>query len=288
MKKGKLRSYERSRGIYGYVFISLWLIGIVFFFAVPFVRTIWFSFNSLADMEPGNLNEKWVGLENYRRLFLGDAQFLPAFTETVRSTIVETPLICIFSLFLAILLNQRFRGRTAARAIFFLPVIIASGVVMDIVNGDQFLNMIMSGQRAGMMFEVTSTQDLLYQAGVNPVFVDYIIDTVNRLFYLVWHSGLQSISASLYEVAKVEGANAWVAFWKITLPMLSPMLLVNLIYTVIDSYINSSNPLFKLIDSVSLEFDYVAAMSVFSFAAIFLIIGIVYFILNRWVYYAVD
>ncbi|HBT65834.1 MAG TPA: sugar ABC transporter permease, partial [Ruminococcaceae bacterium] len=100
--------------------------------------------------------------------------------------------------------------------------------------------------------------------------------------------GLQSISASLYEVAKVEGANAWVAFWKITLPMLSPMLLVNLIYTVIDSYINSSNPLFKLIDSVSLEFDYVAAMSVFSFAAIFLIIGIVYFILNRWVYYAVD
>jgi len=290
-------SYERIRARYGYVFISLWLVGLILLFVIPFIMTVWFSFNSLSDMEPGNLNEKWVGLENYRRLFLGDSKFMPAFTKTVGSVLSETPLVCIFSMFIAILLNQKFLGRTAARAVFFLPVIIAGSVVMNIVNGDQFLNMIMSGQRSGMMFEATSTQDILYRAGMDAVLVEYIIDTVNQLFYLVWHSGiqiliflagLQAIPLSLYEVAKVEGANSWISFWKITLPMLAPMLLVNLIYTVIDQFINSSNPMFRLIDQVSMEFDYVAAMSVFNFAAVFIIVGIIYFILNRKIYYAVD
>lgn len=296
--RGKRLSYERIKARYGYVFISLWLVGFILLFAIPFLTTVVYSFSEV-KVDPGNIQTKPIGFANYTKLFLGDAEFLPAFTGTITSVLKETPLICVFSLFIAILLNQNFRGRLVARAVFFLPVIIASGVVMDIINGDQFLNIIMTGQRASMLFEADSVQDILLKMGLDQTIIDSIVQTVNRVFYLSWNSGiqiliflagLQSIPASLYEVSKVEGANAWVAFWKITLPMIAPMLLVNLIYTVIDNFINPSNAMFKLIQKVSgnIEFAYASAMSILNFLVIFLMIGLIYLILNRRIYYAVD
>lgn len=291
-------SYERVKARYGYVFISLWLVGFILLFALPFGSSLVYSFCDV-KVDPGNIKLSFIGFSNYSKMFLEDAAFLPAFTNTIRSVVIETPLICVFALFIAILLNQNFHGRLLARAIFFLPVIIAGGVVMDIINGDQFLNLIMTGQRASMMFEADSVQDILLKTGLDQSIIDTIVQTVNRVFYLSWNSGiqiliflagLQSIPTSLYEVSKVEGANAWVAFWKITLPMIAPMLLVNLIYTVIDNFINPSNEMFKLITKVSgnVQFAYASAMSVLNFLVIFLMVGLIYLILNRRIYYAVD
>ena len=230
MKKKKVSSYERIRARCGYMFISLWLVGFVIFFLLPFVTSVIYSFNSV-KVEIGEVKLTPVGFDNYIGLFLENEEFLPAFTSTLGSVVTQTPLIIIFSLFIAIILNQKFRGRTLARMVFFLPVVIAGGVVMDIISGSQFLNLAMSGGREEMMFEASSVYDILMTWGFNHTLSEYIANMVNSVFQLAWNSGiqillflsgLQSINPSLYEVAKVEGASAWVAFWKITLPMIAP------------------------------------------------------------------
>lgn len=218
MKKKKVSSYERIRARCGYMFISLWLVGFVIFFLLPFVTSVIYSFNSV-KVEIGEVKLTPVGFDNYIGLFLENEEFLPAFTSTLGSVVTQTPLIIIFSLFIAIILNQKFRGRTLARMVFFLPVVIAGGVVMDIISGSQFLNLAMSGGREGMMFEASSVYDILMTWGFNHTLSEYIANMVNSVFQLAWNSGiqillflsgLQSINPSLYEVAKVEGASAWV------------------------------------------------------------------------------
>ena len=248
MSKRRPLSYEKKKSAYGYVFISMWLIGAVVFFLIPFVSAVIYSFHDM-QIDPGNVVLTSPGWQNYRRMFVEDSEFLPAFTSTLGSVLAQVPLICIFSLFIAVILNQKFRGRVIARAIFFLPVIITSGVVMNIINGDQFIGQIMSGQRSSMMFEASSVQDMLTATGLDQIAVDFIVSVVDRIFDLSWSSGiqiliflagLQSISPTLYEVCRVEGANAWVTFWKVTLPMIGPMIVVGLMYTL--SLIHISEP----------------------------------------------
>lgn len=298
MKKKKVSSYERIRARYGYVFIALWLVGFTVFFLLPFVTSVVYSFSSV-KVEIGEVILKPVGFKNYMALFLENEEFMPAFTSTLTSVITQTPLIIIFSLFIAIILNQKFRGRLFARTVFFLPVVIAGGVVMDIVNGSQFLTLAMSGGREGMMFEAESVYDLMMKMGMNNIISEYISGMVNSIFQLAWSSGiqillflsgLQAINPSLYEVAKIEGASAWVSFWKITLPMIAPTILVNLIYTIIDNFINYSNDMFKLIQKVTgdIQFDTAAAMANVCFIVISLLIIFVYRLLNKHIYYAVD
>lgn len=295
MSKRRPLSYEKKKSAYGYVFISMWLIGAVVFFLIPFVSAVIYSFHDM-QIDPGNVVLTSPGWQNYRRMFVEDSEFLPAFTSTLGSVLAQVPLICIFSLFIAVILNQKFRGRVIARAIFFLPVIITSGVVMNIINGDQFIGQIMSGQRSSMMFEASSVQDMLTATGLDQIAVDFIVSVVDRIFDLSWSSGiqiliflagLQSISPTLYEVCRVEGANAWVTFWKVTLPMIGPMIVVGLMYTIIDNFIDYANPMFQYIQKVSgrIDFAYASAMSLVNFLVIFLLIGAVYLILNRRVYY---
>lgn len=295
MNKRRPLSYEKKKSCYGYVFTSLWLIGFICFFLIPFISAVVYSFHDMEIML-GDVQLTSPGWQNYRRMFLQDSEFLPAFTSTLGSVLAEVPLICVFSLFIAIILNQNFRGRLLTRAVFFLPVIITSGVVMNIINGDQFIGGIMSGQRSSLMFEASSIQDMLTTMGLDSVAVNFIISIVNQIFNLSWNSGiqiliflagLQSISPTLYEVCRVEGANAWVSFWKVTLPLIGPMLVVNLLYSIIDNFIDYSNPLFQYIQEISgkIDFAYASAMSLVSFAVIFVLIGAVYLILNRRVYY---
>lgn len=182
---------------------------------------------------------------------------------------------------------------------FFLPVIIAGGIAIEIINGNYFLGLISSGDRSNALFQSQSIAASLTSAGIPQTAVDYILKTVEEIFGLVWNSGiqilifiagLQSIPSTLYEVANVEGSNGWTTFWKITVPMLAPMLVVNIFYTVVDNMISYSNSMFKLIDDYmnALKFDQAAAMSVICFAVIFIAVVLIYIIGNRYVYYAVD
>ena len=294
----KKLSYERKKSYYGYVFISLWAVGFIFLFLLPFITSVRYSLSSVT-IKQGYVGLKACGFNNFVNLFVKNPDFLPAFTETVTTVAAKSPLIIIFSLFIAVVLNQKFKGRTFFRAVFFLPVIIAGGIAIEIINGNYFLGLISSGDRSNALFQSQSIAASLTSAGIPQTAVDYILKTVEEIFGLVWNSGiqilifiagLQSIPSTLYEVANVEGSNGWTTFWKITVPMLAPMLVVNIFYTVVDNMISYSNSMFKLIDDYmnALKFDQAAAMSVICFAVIFIAVVLIYIIGNRYVYYAVD
>lgn len=294
----KKLSYERKKSYYGYAFISLWAVGFIFLFLLPFITSVRYSLSSVT-IKQGYVGLKACGFNNFVNLFVKNPDFLPAFTETVTTVAAKSPLIIIFSLFIAVVLNQKFKGRTFFRAVFFLPVIIAGGIAIEIINGNYFLGLISSGDRSNALFQSQSIAVSLTSSGIPQTAVDYILKTVEEIFGLVWNSGiqilifiagLQSIPSTLYEVANVEGSNGWTTFWKITVPMLAPMLVVNIFYTVVDNMISYSNSMFKLIDDYmnALKFDQAAAMSVICFAVIFIAVVLIYIIGNRYVYYAVD
>ncbi len=296
--KKRIKSYEKKKSRYGYYFIGLWVFGFIFLFLVPLFTSLIYSFSSV-KIEAGYVILKNVGLENYIYAFTGDAKFPTAFVETLTTVITQTPLLIVFSLLMAIILNQNFYGRSLVRAIFFLPVIIASGVVINIIKGDSILSLLVSGQRASMMFEVTSTQAFMQNLGIDSKIITFITNSVNDIFNLTWKSGiqiliflaaLQSVPVQLYEVSKVEGATAWETFWKITFPLIMPMIMVNTIYSVIDNYISYSTPVFKLIQDYSqkIQFDSASAMSWINFIVIFAIVSIIYFVFNRKTFYLTD
>lgn len=294
----KKLSYERKKSYYGYIFISIWAIGFIFFFLIPFINSIRYSLSDVS-IQQGYVGLKPVGFDNYVNLFVKNPDFLPAFTDTITSVLVKLPLIIIFSLFIAVVLNQNFKGRTFFRAVFFLPVIIAGGIAIEIINGNYFLGLISSGGRSDALFQSQSITDLLSNSGIPQTAINYILGTVEEIFRLIWNSGiqilifiagLQSIPSSMYEVANVEGSNGWTTFWKITVPMLAPMLVVNVFYTLVDNMISFSNDMFKLIDEYlnALKFDESAAMALINFVVIFIMVIIIYAVGNKKVYYAVD
>lgn len=285
-------SYEKIKSRYGYVFISLWLVGFLLLFLVPFITSIGYSFNELT-IEPGKLITKFTGWTNYQRAFQKDTDFLPFFVGSITSTLVQTPVTVLFALFVSILLNQKFKGLGLARAIFFLPVIIMSGPVIAVMNYDVFFSSLVSGDRASAMLEITSTQEILQSLGVNVLIADYIVNITNQLFNLSWSSGiqilifiagLQSIPAAYYEVAQIEGATGWEIFWKVTFPSISPMILVNTLYTMYDSLLSGGDMFNKIQGHIQqLDFAYASALALMCFVAWSALIGAVYWIVSRWV-----
>ena len=291
-------SYERKKSYYGYLFISVWFIGFIILFLIPFIASVRYSLSEVT-VQPGQIGMKPVGFKNYIELFTKNAEFLPAFTETLTSVIARMPLILVFSIFIAVILNQNFRGRALARAIFFLPVIISGGIAIEIMNGNYFMGLISGGDRTSAMFETQSVGNMLLSAGLSPSTVDYIQGIVDSVFQLSWNSGiqiliflagLQAIPRSMYEVAQVEGSNVWITFWKVTMPMLAPMMIVNVFYTLVDNMISYSNGMFRLIDTYTnnLYFDEAAAMAILNFMVIMLLVLIIYLVGNRRIHYAVD
>lgn len=294
----KKLSYEKKKSYYGYLFISIWAIGFILLFLLPFISSVRYSLSDVS-IQQGYVGMENVGFKNYIELFTKNTEFLPAFTGTLSSVAVSAPLILVLSIFIAVILNQKFKSRTFFRAIFFLPVIISGGIAIDIINGNYFLSLISSGARADSMFQSQTITSALLSAGIPQTAVDYIQNAVESLFGLLWNSGiqiliflagLQSIPHALYEVADVEGSNSWTTFWKITVPMLAPMLVVNIFYTVVDNMISYSNSMFKLIDTYTnqLKFDEAAAMAILNFVVIFVIVVAIFLVGNRYVHYAVD
>ena len=296
MKKGKKMSYERKKSLYGYMFLALWLVGIVFFFLRPLLQSFWLAFNNVQFVN-GEMTTTWSGIANFQSAFVKDTKFLPALVESLGNMAYQVPLIVIFSMFVATVLNQEFRGKATFRSIFFLPVIISSGAVLAILKMQSASEMVEGG--SSVMFEAASVQDLLYQYGMASGIVTFIMDIVNGIFDLLWKSGIQivlyiaalkGIAPSLYEASSMEGATKWESFWKITFPMTTPILFTNLIYTIIDTFNDTGNPVIKYIADVSqeLNMDYSAALSVVYAFVILLIIGIVFKLLSKHVFYMVD
>ena len=246
---------------------------------------------------------KYIGWKNYVNAFRKDQDYSLALVDMLKNTALRTPLIIIFSIFIALVLNQKFKGRTFARAVFFLPVIIATGPVMDIINGNMSTGGYSGGsEQFSTMFEANLVDQLLNFLGIYNI-SDKLSSIINSLttdiFNLVWNSGiqillilaaLQGISPASKEAAQMEGATSWEFFWKITLPTISPMILASVVYTVVDSFVDPGNKVMTIVLNKSTNWDhgYSAAMAWAYFAIIGVCLAIIVAILNKVIYYEVE
>lgn len=297
-KKRRGLNLNRKRAMMGYLFVLPFIIGLITFFLVPLIQSFIFSINKLEVVE-GGYNLLPVGLSNYNRALRVHATYARDLVESVLYMLTNVPLIIIFSFFAANLLNQKFKGRSLARAIFFLPVILTSGVMLVIDSGDLLQSSLGMTQTDGQegAFRAVELARLLLRSRLSPTFIDHIISAVDRIYeivsasgvqILVFLAGLQSISPSLFEASNIEGATGWENFWKITFPMVSPLILVNTVYSIIDSLTNSSNVVIGMIrDTAFASNDYglSSAMAWLYFLAILVIVGIVVKLVSIVVFY---
>lgn len=289
----------RRRSLLGIAFISPWLLGFIFLFLFPLIQSITFSFNKLTIVE-GGYELISVGFDNFKNALLVNPTFNRILTESIVDMVVNVPLILFFSLFTATLLNQKFRGRLAARAIFFLPVILASGAITA-AEASGLINLIGDSGTVNELGNAASNFNgdyiamMLLDLGIPNGFVDYLMEAIFRIYDIISSSGvqiiiflaaLQGIPGSMYEVAKIEGATAYETFWKITFPMVSPLILTNVIYTIIDSFSNST--ITRTIYTTafqSLDFGLSAAMAWLYTIVISIILIIIGVTISRKVFY---
>jgi ABC-type sugar transport system permease subunit len=298
-KKTKHRGFtiEKRRAWQGRMFILPWFIGLVFFFIKPLIQSFMFCFQKIF-MDANGYTANFVGLENFRYILLEDSIYIRTLAEVLLNTIMEVPLILVFSIFIALILNQKFRGRLFARTIFFLPVIIATGLVIELMKEGSFTGNIGTGETV-YLYNSVGIEEILVQSGISETIVGYFTEVINHIFDLTWKSGiqivmflsaLQTVPRQLYEAASVEGATSWEAFWKITFPMISPMIVVNVVYTIIDSFTYYGNEIVKLISesSAAMKYDYSSVASWIYFVCIGVILAIVMKLISKHIFYAVE
>lgn len=298
-------SYEKKKGLYGYGFIALWFVGALMFFIIPLLQSFYYSFHTVTpetgylDIRPLTSGGKTDIFLNYKDAFLKDPNFSQYLVEVLKDMALNLPVIVVFSLFVAIVINQNFRGRTFARAVFFLPVIIATGPVYAIITGDLETGGNNEAAQFSTMFEADMVDQLLEFIGIygfGDTFTEMLTEITSDILNLVWKCGiqiiiflsaLQGIPASAKEAAAIEGATSWEFFWKITLPYISSMILVNIVYTVIDAFIDPTNQVMERLLSVQSEwkYGYSAAMAWSYFGIILFALGIIFAIMNRLVWY---
>ena len=280
-------SLRTRRAITGYLFIAFWLAGFVVFLALPLVRNGIWSFTN-ADLQNVNESPEFIGFSNYAEAFTIDIEFVPYLLETMRNLVIDVPFILVFSMAVALLAMQQVPGSSVFRAIFFLPVVIGSAAVVD------------------RMFEMTGNQVVLFRGeGAQQFLQIYLGDRLpafmqflNRSVFVLWRSGVQilifvaglkGIDPALYEAARVDGASSWGQFWKITLPMLSPVMLVNIVYTIIDSFTDHFNRVLWYIDLVTfrtqLRIGYPSALGNIYFILIFIFVILIFALVSRITFY---
>ena len=255
MRNKKVKGVERLKVRYGRMFVLPWTIGFLLFFMIPLIESIMYAFSNVSLVNENMLT--FAGLEHFKYLLQEDPNFIDNMAEAVTSFVYSLPIIVALSLIFALILNQKFRGRLFARAVFFLPVIIATGVVMKFVTGEA-----LGTNSAALSTAIGETESysgiqfdqLLINLGLPQSVTELLSDYIARVFNLVWScgiqillfvAGMQSIPDHLYEVSKIEGATAWEEFWFVTFPMLGNVIFLVLIYTIVDLFTAFDNPIMK-------------------------------------------
>ncbi len=287
------RTYGWHKVFWGLLFVTPWLLGFVFFFLVPLVTSLQYSFSNIEAGAEG-IQVTFIGFSNFIEALTVNTNFNRQLIESIMNIIINAPLILIFSLFIAVLLNQKFFGRSLARSIFFLPVILASGVILSLESTSLVQEINQQNANSGGLANALGAfelQRLMLRVGMNEYIVLYLTGAVERIYEIVSQSGvqiliflagIQTISPQLYEASKIEGATGYEAFWKITLPMVSPLILVNLIYTIIDSF--SRSPVTEIIMSTGFDnfnFGLSSAMAWVYFVSIMLILLISTYLISK-------
>ncbi len=271
-------SMSRRHSLESLIFLTPWLIGLCLFFAYPIFTSVKLSFSEIVQFK--GFIMKYVGLENYNYIFFYDINFIPTFLEVIYDTLLNTPLCMVFSLVIAILINRKMKGRGFFRTAFFIPVLLGSGYVMK-----QLLGLGVNGMSVTAGITVPRIIADLLGANLAEIMQGFL----DRITVVLWKSGvqivlllagLQGIPGTLYEAAHVDGATEWEMFWKITLPMISPVILMNVVYTIVSFFTDGTNPIVDYIYKQSfqnMQFAHGAAMGwvyfVFAFMICILCIG---------------
>lgn len=294
-RAGRHLSFSQQRALCGFLFCLPFVAGFLLLFLAPMIQSIRYAFSTIQLGQTG-MTLSFVGLKNFRTALFADPEYVRTIAESVGSMVLQVPVILVFSLFISLLLNQKFRGRTLARAIFFLPVIVVSGIILEILSTDYLSTAIMSGEETIGAFRGMESHDILVAMGIPQQLIDLMIPVVYDIFNLVWSSGvqilmflagLQTIPSSLYECAKLEGATGWEMFWKITFPLISPMLLMNVVYSVVDFFTTSANPVIHMINQQTgnMRFEYAAGLSWMYLLVVLVLLGIVYKLMSKHIVY---
>jgi len=289
-KKIRHPSYERKKSRTGFLFIAPWLVGSIWFFLIPFMDSFIYSFNKIT-INLGSLDKVSVGFSHYKDIFTGDPTFLIIAYDVLNRIWYEIILTIVFSVFLALLMNGKYKGRILVRAVFFLPVIIASGVIVEVFNSASVVNGMMSGAQQTPLFQGIEFSSLLLKAGVSPAVTDVLMRIINSIFALVWRSGvqtilllsgLQTVPKTAYEAAQIEGATPWEIFWKITFPLLTPILVLCSFYTVVDLSNDPSHLMVKYIYKFAkINIGYASALANIWFLFIVLIVALIFLIFRK-------
>lgn len=297
-QKNKLAGLQRRKAISGYFFIAPFLIGFLAFMIRPLLHSLYMSF-CYVGLGDGAFKMEWLGFENFRYIFRVDPNYTRLLVEDVGKLFLYAVSIMVFSFFVALILNQKFKGRALVRAIFFLPVILASGVMLELESKNALMrNIQQTVSNAGKTVSITATlQDILRTAGVGVKVYEQLFKVMDKIYdiaiasgiqIIIFLSGLQTISVNMYEAADIEGCTKWESLWKITFPMISSLFLVNWIYTVIDFCMRSDSKLLQRITDTmrkNLEYGRASAMSWVYFLIVVVIVGITSLIISRRVYY---
>ena len=305
-KKKKIASLDRRKARAGWFFVAPFLIGFILLYLPIVVESIIYSFQRIHTIQGGGFYTEWVGWANYQEALFVDPDFVSTLLKGLQSMAFDIPMIILFSLFMAVLLNQKMVGRAVFRAIFFIPVILATGL-MEGIEASNILSEYMesaegiedgSGQSsAADIVSAIDIQRLFANMKVGQELVEYVTVAINNIYdivnrsgvqLLIFLAGLQSISPAIYESCQIDGATSWETFWKITFPMISPMILVNAVYTIIDSFTTQSNQVMVFISGVYEQADgnvISAAMSWIYFLIIILITAVIAAIVSGYTFY---
>jgi len=294
--KKKKSSLEAVRQRYGYTFVAHWGIGLIMFFIVPLLSSVFYAFS---DVSIGNngVETDLIGLEHFIAILKKDPNYLNNLRDSLGSIFYSLPIIIALSLILAVVLNQNFKGRTFFRGIFFMPVIIVSSVVIvhmqsTYVNAPLFT--MSSSDGVATSGSLIDFESMLINLNLPVQITNMLSNLLGNVFGLIWNcgvqtilflAGLQSISSSLYEVSKIEGANKWEEFWFITVPMLKDVLSLVIIYTMIELFTAVDNPIMKTAYTLMQErqvYDRSSAMLWLYFFIVLSVIGAVLLIYNRF------
>lgn len=297
-QKNKLAGLQKRKAIAGYIFIAPFIIGFLVFMVKPFFQSLYMSFCDV-QVDAGSFNPVFLGIDNYQRAFIIDPEFTRLLTEEISRMFVDSIAIMVFSFFVALILNQKFKGRALVRAIFFLPVILSSGVILGLETDNSLmaqLQVAIEETTSGVSITAT-VEEILRTAGVGVRAFEKVFEIIDRVYdiaissgiqIIIFLSGLQTISASMYEAADIEGCTKWESLWKITFPMISSMFLVNWIYTIIDFCMRSDNEVIEKITTVMVDqinYGFSSAMTWIYFMIVIAFIGITSLFISKGVYY---
>ncbi len=297
-KRHKYVGLQKRKAKAGYMFIMPFIIGFLVFMVKPFFQSLYMSFCNV-ELGAGTFRQTFNGITNYRFAFMVDPEYNRLVVEEISRMMVYSLAIIVFSFFVSLILNQTFHGRAFVRAVFFLPVILSSGVILGLEENNQLMaSLAQTIENTTQGVSITAAlENILRTAGVGVRAYETLFEVIDNIYdvaiasgiqIIIFLSGLQNISSNMYEAADIEGCTKWESLWKITFPMISSLFLVNWIYTVVDFCMRSDNGVIKKIQTVMIDqqqYGNASAMSWIYFVIVLAFVGLTSFLISKRVYY---